>query len=485
MRILFASAEVAPFAKVGGLADVAGSLPLALQARGHEVKVVMPAYQMILDRWSPQRSIDFEVRMNPYWTARATLHEVHAEGLTLWLIEGCGFFSGIGRSEEVYTPGRDAYLFFAQAALEACLATEWTPDIVHAHDWHMGFLPVLMRETRGGRWEGVASCITIHNLAYQGEFGPDTLEVAGLPKSLYNMHALETYGAVNFLKSGCVYADQVNTVSPNYAQEIQTGEYGCRLDGLMGYLYDQGRLRGILNGINVHHHNPATDPDLPVNFSVDDLTGKAASRTQLMEELGLDPDTNAPLLGVVSRLSNQKGFDLMIGAADRILGMGARWIVLGTGDPWSAGELRRLEAQYPGRVRFVEAFDVALAQRIYGGCDIFLMPSAFEPCGLGQMFAMRYGTVPVVRQTGGLADTVKEGETGFVFTERTAEEFGDATARAIAAFRDPDTWQKLVYTCMTQDFSWSSSAQAYEAMYADAVAHRSNARTEHPASVTS
>ena len=310
MRILFASAEVAPFAKVGGLADVAGSLPLALQARGHEVKVVMPAYQMILDRWSPQRSVDFEVRMNPYWTARATLHEVHAEGLTLWLIEGCGFFSGIGRSEEVYTPGRDAYLFFAQAALEACLATEWTPDIVHAHDWHMGFLPVLMRETRGGRWEGVASCITIHNLAYQGEFGPDTLEVAGLPKSLYNMHALETYGAVNFLKSGCVYADQVNTVSPNYAQEIQTGEYGCRLDGLMGYLYDQGRLRGILNGINVHHHNPATDPDLPVNFSVDDLSGKAASRTQLMEELGLDPDTNAPLLGVVSRLSNQKGFDL-------------------------------------------------------------------------------------------------------------------------------------------------------------------------------
>ncbi|MBX3097743.1 MAG: glycogen synthase, partial [Fimbriimonadaceae bacterium] len=383
MRVLFCSAEVAPFAKVGGLADVAGSLPKALQARGHEVRVVMPAYGLILERWAPISTTTFEVRINPSWTAEATVYEIKAEGLHLWLIDGPGFFTGIQRSEDVYSQGRDAYIFFAQAALEACHALNWRPEVVHAHDWHMGFVPVLLRETRGGRWDQVGTCYTIHNLAYQGEFGFDTLEVADLPGSLFTPDLLEAYGGVNFLKSGAVYADQTNTVSPNYAQEIQTPEYGCRLDGLMRHLHHLGRLRGILNGIDVHGHNPMTDPDLAAPFSADDVSGKAVCRKNLLNELGLSEDPSAPVLGIVSRLSNQKGFDLVIAAANRVLGMGTRLVVLGTGDPWAAGELRRLEQSYPDRVRFVEAFDVRLAQRIYAGSDIFLMPSAFEPCGLG------------------------------------------------------------------------------------------------------
>lgn len=472
MRILFCSAEVAPFAKVGGLADVAGSLPKALQAGGHEVRVVMPAYGLILERWAPISTTTFEVRINPTWTAQATVHEVVAEGLHLWLIDGPAFFSGIHRSEDVYTQGRDAYVFLAQATLEACHALNWRPEIVHAHDWHMGFIPVLLRETRGGRWDQVGACFTIHNLAYQGEFGYDTLEVADLPASLFTSEGLETYGAVNFLKSGAIYADQTNTVSPNYAQEIQTAEYGCRLDGVMRYLADENRLRGILNGIDVQKHNPMTDPELAAPFSAEDVSGKETCRAALLSELGLSDDVSAPVLGIVSRLSNQKGFDLLVAAANRILGMGTRLVVLGTGDPWAAGELRRLEEAFPDRVKFIEAFDVDLAQRIYAGSDIFLMPSAFEPCGLGQMFAMRYGTVPVVRRTGGLADTVHEGETGFVFEEKTADAFGDAVSRSVAAFRDKEVWNAIRDRGMRTDFSWNTSAAAYETMYLDSIAGR-------------
>lgn len=471
-RILFCTAEVAPFAKVGGLADVAGSLPQALTARGHEVIVAAPAYEMILQHYAPQRTFSFLVRVNPWWTAEVLVQEVVAEGLRLWLIDGPGFFAGVTRSELIYSPTRDAYLFFAQAALQACEEDNWIPDVVHAHDWHMGFIPVLIKETRGKAWDNVASCFTIHNLAYQGEFGFDTLDAAGLPHRLFNLHALETYGNVNFLKAGCAFADRVNTVSPTYSQEIQTPEFGCRLEGLMQHLAENGRLRGILNGIDVRRHNPANDPDLPAHFSADDPSGKADCRVALHKELGLDPDPSAPILGMVSRLSSQKGFDLIISIANRIVGMGVRLVVQGLGDPWAAGELRRLQDAYPERVRFIEAFDAPMAQRVYGGSDIFLMPSAFEPCGLGQMFAMRYGTVPVVRKTGGLADTVTEGETGFVFDNKDAEALYEAISRAVRTYRSPDHWQTIVQNCLTQDWSWTKSAVAYEEMYDDALKAR-------------
>jgi starch synthase len=474
MRVLFLSVEVEPLAKVGGLADVIGSLPKALAGLGHDPRIVMPAYGMVLsDTKRDVRAVrkQFPVVLNPKTTLLADLYETEVDGIQVWLIDGDEFFSGVSKSQEVYTPGRDAYLFFSLAALVACELEGWLPDVVHSHDWHTGFAPVYVRERMPG-WESVATCHTIHNLAYQGEFGKDTLAAAGLPERLWNPSQLEFFGGVNFLKSACAFADKVNTVSPTYAQEIQTEEYGCGLWGTMRHLAQEGRLCGILNGIDTVHHDPATDPRLPFHFTANDLSGKANCRQALCAEAGLDASPSTLVMGVVSRLSDQKGFDLIIQAAEAMLTLDTALVVLGTGDPWAAGELRRLEAKHPTRVRLFERYDAPLAQRIYGGADAFLMPSSFEPCGLGQMFAMRYGTVPIVRNTGGLADTVFEGENGFVLQGRSSAELTAAVARAVMAFRDSDQWTALVRNGMTADHSWHDRAPLYVRMYEEAVRQR-------------
>lgn len=478
LKILFVSAEVAPFAKVGGLADVAGSLPKALSALGHEVRVVMPAYPMVIQdpRWNAQVVDRTQVALNPFIEVETTVYRIQHDGLDVWLIGGGNYFDAVTASERIYAPGRDAYLFFAQAALQSCRDQGWTPDVVHVHDWHTGFIPVLMREGADADWDQTPSVFTIHNLAYQGEFGLDTLDVVGLPHCLFNMHRLETYGAVNFLKSGCVYADQINTVSPTYAQEIQTPQYGCRLEGLMLWLAIEKRLRGILNGLDLDFFNPETDPAIAAHFSAESPAGKAECKKALEVEMGLEGD--GPLFGVVSRLSEQKGFDLILAGLERLLELGGRLVVLGTGDPWAASQLREWQKKAPGQVGFAERFDADLAQRIYAGSDIFLMPSSFEPCGLGQMIAMRYGTLPLVRRTGGLADTVVEGENGFVFEERTVEAYLGAVERAVEAYSDQSFWPSAVKRALGADFSWDRSALEYQKMYEDAVRFRTGSITK-------
>lgn len=468
MKVLFVAAEVAPFAKVGGLADVAGSLPKALAALGHDVRVLMPAYRMVLDdpRWGVEAAGEFPV---DGW--RAKLWHSKSHGLDLWLIGGIEAFDLVEDSRSVYSPDRDAYLDFSRAALQMQSATGWLPDVVHAHDWHTGFIPVLIKEDGGHDWDRVASVFTVHNLAYQGEFGADTLDRVGLPRSLYNMHQLETFGSVNFLKAGCVFADQVNTVSPTYAREIQTSEYGCRLEGLMAWLAGQGRLRGILNGIDTEVFDPTSDPHIVAHYSADDLSGKAICRQALLEGFGLEG--HGPMLGVVSRLSEQKGFDLILGGMERLLDLGCSIVVLGTGDPWAARSLGQWHTRRPDRVVLAERFDIELAQRIYSGVDAFLMPSAFEPCGLGQMIAMRYGSVPIVRKTGGLADTVFEGKNGFVFEAKTADALAEAVGRACHAMAEPAKWARLVEAGMREDFGWSRSAADYVRMYEDALRGKS------------
>lgn len=473
MRILFLSAEVEPFAKVGGLADVAGSLPAALRELGHDVRVVMPAYGMVVNdpRWGAQKILSqFPVSVNPHTTILSDLYEIFYEDVTVWLVDGNGFFDSVMRSEEVYSPGRDAYLFFSQAALEACQRMTWIPEVVHANDWHTAFTPVFLREKY--EWSDTASVYTIHNLAYQGEFGADTVEAAGLPWKTFNWQQLETWGGVNFLKSGCVYADQVNTVSPTYAREIQTDAFGCRLQGLMTFLEGQGRLSGILNGIDTKHHDPASDARLPSHFDSTNLDGKRQCRAALVSELGLSPAEGQPVLSLVSRLSEQKGFDLVLAKIHEILGTGACLVMLAIGDRWMGTKFREVEEQYRSQFRFVEAYDAELAQRVYAGTDIFLMPSSFEPCGLGQMFAMRYGTVPVVRKTGGLADSVVDGLNGFVFTERTPDHFFEAVRRAMTAFQNPEAWTRLMCAGMDADWSWAKSARAYESLYQAALSTR-------------
>ncbi|MBS1706027.1 MAG: glycogen synthase [Armatimonadetes bacterium] len=479
LKVLIVSVEVAPFAKVGGLADVAASLPKALRAMGHDARIVMPAYGKVLhETTEPVREVvkPFDTQVNPYWRARTTLHETSSDGVPVWLLNGVGLFEHIHTSEQIYSPNRDAYLFFSRAILAACEKAGWIPDIIHCNDWHTGFVPVMLRELAGPEWDETASVFTIHNLAYQGEFGQDTLDAAGLPQSLFTMDKLETFGGVNFIKSGCVYADQVNTVSPNYAKEITTEEYGFRQWGLMRDLDKLGRLRGILNGIDTDFFNPSTDKALTFNYSADDLTGKARCKETVQRELGLSTDPNVPLMSVISRLSDQKGFDQLIRTAYGILGLPAQWVVLAVGDPWAAGELHKLQAEWPDRFRFIERFDAPLAQRLYAGSDIFLMPSNFEPCGLGQLIAMRYGTVPMVRRTGGLADTVFDGENGFVYEHKDPRDMFDTITRAAKTFvTDKPKWNELVRTGMTTDFGWEERAQEYVKMYQDALLARKTA----------
>lgn len=473
MRIAFCSAEAAPWAKVGGLADVAGSLPRALNKLGHEAVLVVPGYGHVFEALKSKLIETREgiaVQIREGHSVHAVVHRCQADGYEVWLVDAEEKFFRIKRSEDVYSPNRDDYLMFSHAVLRVCEALDWLPDMVHAHDWHMGFLPVILREKFSGLKE-TAAVFTIHNLAYQGVFGFDTLAAAGLSESLFTYDKLETWGAVNFIKSGCVFADQVNTVSPSYALEITTPEYGCGLEGLMEHLEHQERLTGILNGIAVEEHDPARDPELPQKFSASDPSGKLANRRALLDELKLNLRDNEPICAMITRLSEQKGFDLLMKAAPQVLGQ-CGLVVLGLGDPWAAGELRRLEKEWPGRVRFVNEFNAPLGQRIYGAADIFLMPSAFEPCGLGQMFAMRYGAVPVVRRTGGLADTVFEGRNGFVFENRDGHEFALAIERAIHAFRNPAQWTEIVREGMTTDFSWDRSAMDYIRLYERALASR-------------
>jgi len=475
MRILFVSVEVAPFAKVGGLADVAGALPKALRRLGHDARVVMPLYRMIEDdpRWQLATTLDeFEVRMSSHWSKTATFRETELEGLPVGFIGTDEWYGASVNSETLYQPGGMQHLFFSQAVLTAMEQLDWIPDVIHCNDWHTGFVPCLMREKGGNTWDEVASIYTVHNLAYQGEFGFEVLDALDLPRSLFNSEKVEAWGRVNFLKTGCVYSDRVNTVSETYANEIQTPEFGCSLEGLMAHLDHQGRLAGILNGIDTDVWNPETDPDIPVHFSARNLAGKGECRKKLLEEVGLPEIAGAPVFGVVSRLSSQKGMDLMLKAAEAMFSLPVQLIVQGLGDPALAQAFTKLEARYPNNFRFVNRFDAPIAQRIYAGCDGFLMPSAFEPCGLGQMIAMRYGTVPVVRATGGLADTVFEGHNGFVFHHMEPMELLSAVERARFAYQRPDQWQKLMQKGMKTDLTWDNSAKLYTRLYEEARASR-------------
>jgi len=501
MKILFVSAEVAPFAKVGGLADVAGSLPKALRALGHDVRVLMPSYRMVEEGLGAQgsglvadgagslrRVAEFDVPINSSWVKRAYLNETtldegqragrsqdkggrdvrapESSSVPVYMVGTDEWFTRTTSSETIYMPGVDAYLFLAAAAMQLPEVLGWMPDVVHSNDWHSGFVPVLLQERR---WkDAIASVFTIHNLAYQGEFGFDVIDKLGLPHSLFNMEQLEFHGSINFLKAGCVFSDQVNTVSPTYAHEAQSQEYGCHLEGLMNYLSHQGRLSGILNGIDDRVFNPATDPSLAARYDADHLDGKAVCRSALLKRLDMEPFEGAPLLGAVTRLSDQKGMNLLLNAAPEIFQMPCQIVVQGLGDPWLCDSFAALQKAWPKHFRFVQAFDVQLAQQVYAGCDGFLMPSLFEPCGLGQMIAMRYGTLPIVRSTGGLADTVHEGLNGFVFEHKTSADLLAAVRRAFVSFGSEE-WPGLRDSAMRGDYTWAKSAREYVAMYERAV----------------
>lgn len=475
MRVLSATAEVAPWAKVGGLADVVASLPKALAPLGVETLIAIPAYGFLMEELRPHVSLlksGVEVPLGWDRRIQSVLYEAEVDGLKLLLIDGEERFKKVTDRQAIYNLGREDWIYFAQAAMRACESLPWMPEVVHCHDWQMGFLPALMREKKGKEWARTACVFTIHNFQHQGVFPRDTLDIAGLPQSLFTSDKVEAYGNANFLKAGAAFADKTSTVSPTYAVEITTEEQGGGLHGLMMHLRSQQRLRGILNGIDTLAHDPETDPALPAHFSVTDLTGKAICREKLLEELGLNPTPQGLVCGMVTRLAEQKGVDLFLESAEEALRIGCTLIVQGQGKPEYVDGLKRLASLHPTRFAYVSDFDPDLAQRIYGGSDVFLMPSRYEPCGLGQMFAMRYGTLPIVHYTGGLADTVTEDMTGFTFFPYSGSEFLKALKKAVRVKNEEEEWTRMVRLAMKEDFSWTRTAPEYLRVYQDAIKSR-------------
>ncbi|MBC7843801.1 MAG: glycogen synthase [Gemmatimonadaceae bacterium] len=471
MNVLFVAAEVAPYIKTGGLADVAGALPAALRAAGHDVRVVMPYYRQLRERGVAVTG-----------PIAATFLPVgdRAEELRMWQLTDSAvptYLLDIPAAFErgsIYGDGDDdrRFILFARGVLALMQqlreTTGWQAELVHAHDWHAALVSNYIKTFYAYTFGHIATVFTIHNLQYQGQFSPASLNTAGLAERglIENGMGPGTAGTFNFMARGISYSDVVSTVSPTYAQEIMTGEYGERLDGLLRSRRE--RVTGILNGIDGNAFNPATDAFLAQSYSSDDVTGKLVCKRALQVELGLATSNTRPLLGIVSRLVEQKGIDLLDAAIPWLmLQTDAQLVVLGSGQPYLQDALTRHAAAHPGRIAVRLGFDAGLAQRIYAGSDGFLMPSRFEPCGLGQMIALRYGSVPIVRATGGLNDTVREGwdGNGFVFHQYEPRHFIDAIDRALTAYRETKSWAILRDRGMREDNSWTNAAQQYMGVY--------------------
>jgi len=467
MRVLFLSSEVAPFSKTGGLGDVAGALPSALAELGHEVVVVTPLYGD-LPRAGLVEAPTLLTLTFPFGGVAARFFAKASERrLTHVFVDVPQFFQRAG----LYGHADDARRFaaFTMAGLSYAQATGFLPDVVHGNDWPVGLAALALKRGYAHTPLGKARTVfTIHNLAYQGNFPRGELEALGLPWSLYTVDGVEFYDQLSFMKAALKSFDVLTTVSPSYAQEIQTREGGHGLDGVLRSRAKD--LHGILNGVDVREWNPATDVLLPARFSAVDVAGKAACREALLEAYGLEPPApGQPVFGLVGRMVEQKGVDLVLDALPRALEQGARAVVLGSGEARFEQRWRHLAERFPYRLGVRVGFDNALAHLIEAGSDFFLMPSRFEPCGLNQMYSLLYGAVPVVREVGGLKDTVVDvagGEgTGLAFSELSAEGLSRALFRAVELFRRPDEYRKVQRRGMAQDFSWARSARAYEALY--------------------
>ena len=479
LRILLISPEVEPFAKTGGLADVAGALPKALEGLGHDVRVFMPKYRGVDRHVGPLETLP--LRLTIPIADRAVggvlMKGRMGQAIPIYFLQHDRYYD----RESLYTTPQGDYqdncerfVFFCRAAVEALRQLDWTPQVIHANDWQAGLVPVYLETLYRDdpKLSRIATLFTIHNLAYQGLFWHYDMAMTGLGWDIFTPAGIEFYGKINFLKGGLVFSDMLTTVSRTYAQEIQTEEFGC---GLEGVLQERSAdLHGVVNGIDYEIWNPATDAEIAKRYSAEDLEGKRACKLALQEELELRPD-QVPLVGMVTRLAEQKGLDLVSAALPAMVNEGLQLAVLGSGEPAIEKALIEAARRYPGRVTVRLGYDAALARRIYAGADGFLMPSRYEPCGLGQLISLRYGTVPIVRRTGGLADTIKEFDparrsgTGFVFDRSTSDDLLGAVRRAVETYRQPSLWRQLVRHGMAEDFSWEASARQYVALYRKAI----------------
>ena len=482
MRVTHLSAECVPFAKTGGLGDVVGALPKAQAARGHDVEVFLPFHLETAEwyrrrlRWPDQALPPFDVSiLGRRYTVGLLRDVLPGSGVPVWFVAHDPLF----HRTRIYAPdehGRDdglwRFTLFVRAAVEAMKRLGRKPEILHTHDWHPALAVMLgaWSSWRDRWWDDIASVLTIHNIAYQGVYGREELPALGLPPEAWTGGGIEFAGAVNLLKGAIVAADMVTAVSPRYAWEITTPEGGAGLDGVLRTRGD--RLVGILNGVDTSVWNPSLDDAIAKRYSLTDLSGKALCRRDLCRVAGFDPDDTGMVLGSVGRLTDQKGFDLFMGAAPELIRRGIRIVLLGTGEPQLEHAIRLLAAHHPGRASAFVGYSEELAHKIEAGADAFVMPSRFEPCGLNQMYSLAYGTPPIVRRVGGLADSVAgfdganlDRGTGFVFENPSAHELAAEVLRAQGLFHHPGAWRRLIANGMVQDFSWDRSASAYDAVY--------------------
>ena len=475
MKVAFLASEVIPYAKTGGLADVAGALPKFLARLGAEVRVFMPFYREVKAKNLPLRTVINHAAVDLAGERRDySVLEHKGDGFSVSMIVRDEYYDrdGLyGTPAGDYPDNGERFAFFARAALDSMKILGFSPDVIHGHDWqaasafsYLKFVyadDLFFKDTR--------SVFTIHNLAYQGVFKKEVLAAAGLPESLFNMNDLEFFGKVNYMKGGILYATAVTTVSPRYSREIQTPEFGCGLDGLLRSRAHA--LSGILNGVDYADWDPATDRLIPARFSPADLAGKAASKSGLLDMFSLGKSPDAPVAGMVTRLAGQKGVDIVCDALDEIFKLGVTVVILGTGDQKIQDFLKDAKRKYPSRLGLMIAFDEKVAHTIYAGSDLFLIPSRYEPCGLTQMYALKYGTVPVVRATGGLDDTIHEFDAsrrsgnGFKFAAATPGALLASLGTALDAYSRKDSWSILVRNAMTSDFSWTRSAGEYLTLY--------------------
>lgn len=481
LRILLASSEVHPYSKTGGLADMTGALGRTLARAGHQVGIVKPLFRGLRERFPEMRRQQWRFDL-PLGDRRvdAELWVHHPEPrLTVHFIGHDGYFNRAGLYNENgqdYADNAERFIFFSKCVVHLARYLPWQPQVVHVHDWQTALVPLLVhhQRLREGWTEAPRTCLTIHNLAYQGVFPGWTYTLTNLPWNYFHAECAEAYGHLNCLKAGVATADRLTTVSPRYAREILTDEFGEGLAWLLRRR--QAHLRGILNGVDYEEWNTEHNPHLPASYSVRDLRGKTVVKKALLRELGLPTDPSMPLFGTVTRLAEQKGLDILLPALHEMLAAPMRFVLLGSGEARYAEALQRLQRQYPEKAAVRIGFDVGLAHRIEAGCDFYLMPSRFEPCGLNQMYSLRYGTIPIVRAVGGLDDTVVDAResvaraNGIKFHEYSPAALAHAIRKALVLYQYPDLLRRYRINGMKADFSWDQTAVQYLTVYREALA---------------
>lgn len=479
-KILFASSEVYPLIKTGGLADVSAALPAAIKEKGHDVRIIMPAYRDILQVAKTSKSVS-EISM-PGTIGTIYLLEtcLPDTSIPVYLVDYPNAFDREGnpyvdKTGEPWADNAERFSLFSKVVAEVAqnhADLDWQPDVLHCNDWQTALAPALLHLAN----QGPATVFTIHNLAYQGNFPYSTFTALGLSPELWSPEGLEFHGQISFIKGGIVFADRVTTVSPNYAKEIQTDEFGFGLEGLLKH--QSHKLSGILNGIDASTWSPASDTNLIQCYDLDSIEKKKLNKTALQETFQLDIDSSKLLFGFIGRLVEQKGIDFIIKLASQLANLPVQLVILGTGDQKIEKDLQAMADKHPDQIACKIGYSESLSHQIEAGCDVFLMPSRFEPCGLNQMYSLRYGTIPIVNNVGGLSDTVtslnKKGSnlkqaTGFVMRDTSSDALYDEIIRAMNSFQNPDIWNTLVANAMKKDFTWKRSANEYLKLYKQAI----------------